>query len=56
MDGLSRYREVWLVDFEFTANPGSRPKPLCLVAKEVHSGRYVRLWLDGRYLFSGSGP
>jgi hypothetical protein len=42
------YRRVWLVDFEFTAKPGCRPVPLCVVAFDVLSGRLVRHWLtDG---------
>ena len=41
------FREVWAVDFEFTAPPGERPKPLCVVARELRSGRVVRQWLDG---------
>jgi hypothetical protein len=41
------YRRVWLVDFEFTAPPGERPAPLCVVARELWSGRVVRLWLAG---------
>jgi hypothetical protein len=45
MSQLSQYREVWLVDFEFTAPTGSRPTPLCVVAREYHSGRLVRRWL-----------
>jgi hypothetical protein len=40
------YQEVWLVDFEFEAPPGERPKPVCLVALEVRSGRLVRQWQD----------
>src|SRR5262245_856653 len=44
---LDSFREVWLVDFEFTAPPGCRPRPLCLVAREWRSGRVVRVWLDG---------
>jgi hypothetical protein len=48
VDWLSPYAEVWAVDFEFTAPPGGRPVPLCLVARELRSGRRVRLWLaDG---------
>src|SRR5688500_13104738 len=46
MDALSDFREVWLCDFEFSAPPGERPKPLCLVAREFRSGRTVRQWLD----------
>jgi len=45
---LSCYRELWLVDFEFAAPAGERPRPHCLVARELRSGRLVRLWLgDG---------
>jgi DNA polymerase I len=42
------YREIWAVDFEFTALSGERPVPLCMVARELRSGRLVRQWLaDG---------
>src|SRR6516165_5483616 len=44
--GLDAYREVWLVDFEFSAPPGERPTPVCLVAREFRSGRTLRLWVD----------
>ena len=37
---------VWAVDFEFTAPPGERPVPICMVAKELRSGRTIRLWQD----------
>ncbi len=40
------YREVWAVDFEFTAHDGERPGPVCLVARELNSGRLLRLWQD----------
>jgi DNA polymerase I len=43
MDRL-RFREIWAVDFEFTANPGERPVPVCMVARELRSGRQLRLW------------
>jgi hypothetical protein len=33
------------VDFEFTAPPGERPRPLCCVAREVRTGVLVREWL-----------
>src|SRR5271167_3489301 len=39
------YREVWAVDFEFTAPPGERPTPLCMVARELRSCQLVRTWL-----------
>ncbi len=45
MNALDPFREVWAVDFEFTAPPGERPHPLCVVARELRSGRLVRQWL-----------
>mgnify|MGYP001807102681 CR=1 FL=1 len=47
MDPLHHFREVWAVDFEFTAPPGEQSTPLCVVAREVLSGRLVRAWLAG---------
>jgi hypothetical protein len=45
---LSDYRAVWFVDFEFRADPGERPKPVCLVARELFSNQLIRQWLvDG---------
>src|SRR4051794_5230719 len=44
--GLDAFREVWLADFEFSAPPGERPDPVCLVAREFRSGRTLRLWRD----------
>ena len=38
-----RYQEVWAVDFEFTAPDGHRADPICMVAKELLSGRVIRL-------------
>src|ERR1700738_2657170 len=38
------FREIWAVAFEFTANSGDSPVPICLVAKELRSGRIVRQW------------
>jgi DNA polymerase I len=40
------YQEIWAADFEFDAKPGENPKPVCLVAWELRSGRKVRLWQD----------
>lgn len=42
---LSEFRTVWFVDFEFRADPGERPNPVCLVAREMRSNRLVRQWL-----------
>jgi hypothetical protein len=41
---LEQFREVWLMDFEFIAAPGERPDPICCVARELRSGRELRLW------------
>ena len=38
------FREIWCVDFEFRADPGHHPWPVCMVAKEIKTGRVVRLW------------
>jgi len=61
---LDDFSEVWCVDFEFGVSPGERPRPICLVAYELHSQKRLRLWqdelqrlegppygLDGRCLF-----
>ena len=40
------FREVWAVDFEFHAPAGERPDPICLIARELGSGRTLRLWQD----------
>ena len=40
------YREIFVVGYEFTAKPGERPDIHCLVAREVRSGRLIRLWKD----------
>jgi hypothetical protein len=45
LDRLS-YRELWCVDFEFTAPPGERPLPICLVAKELRTGQTIYAWHD----------
>ncbi len=48
MEALGCFREIWCVDFEFHAPNGHRPKPLCVVAREIRSDRVVRVWLaDG---------
>ena len=38
------YREIVLIDFEFTADPGERPGPVCLVAHLLRAGRTIRRW------------
>ena len=44
--GGMQFREVWAVDFEFSAPDGERPTPHCVVARELGSGRLVRLFGD----------
>ena len=43
---LERFREVWLVDFEFISEPGERPVPVCMVAHEICGGQKLRLWQE----------
>jgi hypothetical protein len=40
------HAKVVAVDFEFTAAPGERPAPICMVAVELRSGERWRLWED----------
>jgi len=44
--GSMRFHEVWLADFEFSVSPGERPSVICLVARELKSGRKLRVWED----------
>jgi hypothetical protein len=39
---LDDFEELWCVDFEFRAPAGERPDPVCLVARELRTGRVVR--------------
>ncbi len=40
------FNEVWFVDFEFSAQPGELPDPVCLVALELRTGSELRIWQD----------
>jgi hypothetical protein len=40
------FREVWLADFEFNGGAGDLPVPVCVVARELSTGRTLRLWSD----------
>lgn len=44
--GQRPFRRVTLVDFEFTAPPGERPRPICCVARNYETGATLRLWED----------
>jgi len=39
------FREIWLVDFEFSTGADGLPQPICMVAMEWRSGTSVHLWL-----------
>lgn len=40
------FDEIWAVDFEFYGAGGNPPTPVCIVAKELRSGRLFRMWQD----------
>ena len=46
--GLDRlpFRRIWCADFEFGVQPGERPTPVCLVARELRSGELIHVWQD----------
>lgn len=46
METLRQFSAVWVIDFEFCAPRGERPRPICMVAREVFTGRKLRLWAD----------
>lgn len=49
MDSRLYLGGVWLVDFEFhplTGREGDTSQPVCLVAREYHSGRTLRIWQE----------
>src|SRR5215475_6814578 len=50
MRTLADFGQIWLVDFEFHAPDGERPRPLCVVGHELRSRLTVRRWLDGELL------
>lgn len=41
------FRQIWALDFEFVSESGSRPVPVCMVARELFSNKLIRLWQDG---------
>lgn len=40
------FHEVWCADFEFCQLPGELPTPICVVATELNSDRWIRLFGD----------
>jgi hypothetical protein len=43
---LEGFSEIVVADFEFETGIGERPVPVCLVAKELRSGRVFRIFQD----------
>lgn len=43
IDGSRDFKQIWSVDFEFSAPPGGRPVPHTLVAHELISGQKLRV-------------
>ncbi|MGK5083981.1 DNA polymerase [Bdellovibrionota bacterium FG-1] len=41
---VSSFTEIWAADFEFVSRPGANPEPICFVAKELRSGKCIRLF------------
>jgi hypothetical protein len=50
------FREIVVLDFEFTQADGERPHPLCLEAIELKSGKAHSLWRDELKKISRAGP
>lgn len=44
--GNRKFDEVTVVDFEFGAPPGEQPDVICMVARDLETGRTTRLWAD----------
>lgn len=42
------FKEIWAVDFEFHQGgvEGNQQIPVCMVGKELRTGKYVRIWQD----------
>jgi DNA polymerase I len=43
---LTTIKFWWCVDFEYRGDPGERPWVICMVARELNSGREIRMWRD----------
>lgn len=57
MDWRGIFNAIWVLDFEFSAPDGGLPSVVCMVARELKSGKEMRLWRDdlGSFPFNG-GP
>lgn len=43
---FSGLNSIWVADFEFHQPDGELPQPICMMARELFSGRRVSLWRD----------
>jgi hypothetical protein len=41
-----QFSQVWFADFEYRAPPGERQHPNCMVARELRTKKYIRIWED----------
>ncbi len=39
---LPQFNRICVIDFEFVADPGERPKPVCLVIHEIKSSKHTK--------------
>ena len=45
-DWRQRFRSIWHVDFEYREDANHLPIPVCMHAREEHSGATISLWRD----------
>ncbi len=38
------YTAIWILDFEYIAREGEHPQVVCMVAHDLTSGRWIRVW------------
>ncbi|MCL7406458.1 DNA polymerase [Paradonghicola geojensis] len=46
MDWMKSYKSIFVLDFEFIANDGERPTPVCMVVTNVTTNTTTKYWLD----------
>ena len=44
---LRKFKTIWVCDTEFIAETGERPRPVCLVARDIVTGKSHRIWFTG---------
>jgi DNA polymerase family A len=44
MERLQGYSHIWVFDFEYVADPGETPEPVCLAAVDLVTGTWIKLW------------